>query len=467
MRSIRFFLLVALLATIVLVNFVAALQGYRGSMSEAQQLFDQQMVATAQLLSSMPTPQQLPEQPPVVVEHTGPMAFQVWTDQQALLMRSVNAPETPVSTFAEGYREVNFSGFRWRVFSHYAPQLPGWVLVAERVDLRYQLADRVILESVTPILIGIPVAGILIWLILARGLGSLRRLAAALQEKRAEDLHPLPLDDPPEELLPVVSSTNALLARLQESFDRERRFSADAAHELRTPISAIQVHAHNLERELKESSTAEKNDSLQKLQGSVERMAHLVEQMLDLYRTTPDHYPARFETVDLYALAREVIAEHYAGFASRDQQVELCGAPASLYGDRFALSILLKNLLRNANKYSPQGGRIEVAVNAVDERDEVELRVEDSGPGIAEAEYARVFERFYRVGGDRHVTPVEGCGLGLSIVQHIAQLHHADIRLGTSRFGHGLSVKIRFPVGEPSMENPVIDMAAERATKNA
>lgn len=467
MRSIRFFLLITLLATIVLVNFVAALQGYRGSMSEAQRLFDQQMVATAQLLSTMPTPQQSPEQLPVVVEHTGPMAFQVWTETQALLMRSVNAPETPVSTFAEGYREVNFSGFRWRVFSHYAPQLPGWVQVAERVDLRYQLADRVILESVTPILIGIPVAGLLIWLILARGLGSLRRLAAALQEKRAEDLHPLPLDNPPEELLPVVSSTNALLGRLQESFERERRFSADAAHELRTPISAIQVHAHNLERELTETSAAEKPDSLQKLQGSVERMAHLVEQMLDLYRTTPDHYPARFERVDLYALAREVIAENYAGFACRDQQVELCGAPAGLCGDRFALSILLKNLLRNANKYSPEGGQIEVTVNVLSERDEVELRVEDSGPGIAEAEYARVFERFYRVGGDRHVTAVEGCGLGLSIVQHIAQLHHADIRLGTSHFGHGLSVQVRFPLGKPVGENSVSESMQERATKNA
>ena len=444
MRSIRLFLLVTLLSTIVLVNFVSALQGYRASMAEAQQLFDQQMAATAELLSAMPVPQKIP----VVVDHTGPMAFQVWAEEQRLLMRSANAPQTPVSGFEEGYRETNFSGYRWRVLSHHAPELDAWVQVAERVDLRFQLADRVILESVSPILLGIPVAGLLIWLILGRGLSSLRQLAAALQRKRAEDLRPLPLENPPEELQPVISSTNALLARLQGSFDRERRFSADAAHELRTPISAIQVHAHNVERELLASSAGEnpplrKPESLAKLQASVERMSHLVEQMLDLYRTTPDHYPARFEAVDIYRLAREVIAENYAGFASKEQLVELRGSSATLDADRFALSILLKNLLRNANKYAPAGGCIEVSVRQ--HKETVELCVEDSGPGIAEEEYARVFERFYRVGGDRHTSTVEGCGLGLSIVQHIAALHHADIKLGRSHFEHGLSVRVSFP----------------------
>ncbi|MBB5212643.1 ATP-binding protein [Microbulbifer hydrolyticus] len=466
MRSIRIFMLVTLLSTIVLVNFVSALQGYRASMAEAQQLFDQQMAATAQLLSAMPVPQKIP----VVVDHTGSMAFQVWADEQSLLMRSNNAPQTPVSTFAEGYREINFSGYRWRVFTHHAADLGAWVQVAERIDLRFQLADRVILESVSPILIGIPVAGLLIWLILGRGLSSLRKLAAALQEKRAEDLRPLPIDSPPVELQSVVSSTNALLARLQGSFDRERRFSADAAHELRTPISAIQVHAHNVERELSESSGGErqlahKPDSLAKLQASVERMSHLVEQMLDLYRTTPDHYPARFESVDIYTLAREIIAENYAGFAAREQQVELRGASATLDGDRFALSILLKNLLRNANKYSPEGGRIEVSVRPLN--DAVELRVEDSGPGIAEEEYARVFERFYRIGGDRHTSTVEGCGLGLSIVQHIAQLHHADIKLGTSHFGHGLSVQVRFPRRGPNREQATDESIAQGETNHA
>lgn len=451
MKSIRVFLLIALLSTIVLVNFVSALHGYRASMAEAQQLFDRQMAATARLLSSMPAP----ERPPIVVSKTEQQSFQVWSEDGHLLMRSASAPEQPIAPFEEGYREVNFSGYRWRVFSHFAQERRGWVQVAERIDLRYQLADRLILESVLPILLGIPVAGLLIWLVIGRGLSSLRKLADALRGKRAEDLSALPLEDPPEELLPVVNSTNALLARLQASFDRERRFSADAAHELRTPISAIQVHTHNLERELLDlqsqqhgDKAAEMPESLHKLERSVERMAHLVEQILDLYRTTPDHYPVRFERLDLFQLAREVIAEIYGAFADKNQSIELQGGAAFLAGDRFALSILLKNLLGNANKYTPEGGRIEVLIRT--EGDRVVLRVDDSGPGIPATEYQRIFERFYRLGGDRHGSSVPGCGLGLSIVQHIAQLHHAHIQLGNSKFGQGLSVLVDFPVETPT-----------------
>ena len=448
MKSIRVFLLVALLSTIILVNFVSALHGYRASMAEAQRLFDRQLATTARLLTAMPQP----ETAAIVVGQTEDLAFQVWAGKERLLMRSANAPQESIAPFEEGYREVNFSGYRWRVFTDFAPERRGWVQVAERIDLRYRLADKMILESVLPILLGIPVAGLLIWLVVGRGLSSLRRLAEALKKKRAEDLSPLPLEEPPEELLPVVKSTNALLARLQASFDRERRFSADAAHELRTPISAIRVHAHNLELELRDLQCQRRSieqvpDSLEKLKGSVERMTHLVEQILDLYRTTPDHYPARFEPLDLYQLAREEIAESYAAFAAKNQSVELHGGAAPLFGDRFALAILLKNLLGNANKYTPEGGSIDVWARTEGER--TILRVEDSGPGIPEAEYPRIFERFYRVGGDRHDTSVEGCGLGLSIVQHIAQLHHALIQLGKSVPGQGLSVRIDFPQQAP------------------
>ncbi|WP_346837677.1 ATP-binding protein [Microbulbifer sp. SAOS-129_SWC] len=440
MKSIRVFLLIALLSTIVLVNFVSAVHGYRASMAEAQQLFDRQMAASARLLAAMPAPQAAP----LVVAQTGQQAFQVWSDGgRQLLVRSANAPDQPLGTFAEGYRELNFSGYRWRVLCYFVPQSNRRVLVAERIDLRYALADRVILASVLPILLGIPVAGILIWLVVGRGLRSLRQLAAALRDKRAEDLSPLPLAQPPEELQPVVNSTNALLARLRASFERERRFSADAAHELRTPISAIQVHAHNLQQELQQCQLPQPPESLCQLQSSVERMAHLVEQMLNLYRTTPDHYPMRFEPIDLHRLAQEVIAENYRVFADRNQSIELSGGGASVAGDRFALSILLKNLLSNANKYTPVGGRIEVALQERGER--VTLRVDDSGVGLDEAEYQRIFERFYRVGGDRHVTGAAGCGLGLSIVEHIAQLHGASIRLAPSKFGQGLSVQIEFP----------------------
>lgn len=443
MKSIRIYLVVALLSTLTLVNFVSALHGYRESMAEAQRLFDRQLADTARLLTAMPGPMQAP----AVVEHTEQMAFQIWSRDGNLLLRSANAPRQPINALQEGYEDVNFSGYRWRVYTHFSGEHHYWTQVAERVDLRYQLADKVALESVTPILLGLPIAGLLIWIVVGHGLGSLRKLADALRQKRADDLSPLPLAQPPEELLPVVQSTNALLARLEASFERERRFSADAAHELRTPISALKVHAHNLAHELEQCALKNPPESLDKLEQSVERMAHLVEQILNLYRTTPDHYPTQFEPLDLHQLARETIAELHGDFSAKGQSIELTGGAALMQGDRFALGILLKNLLDNANKYTPEGGPVEVETKAEDGC--VLLRVDDSGPGIAEVERARVFERFYRVGGDRHQYAVGGCGLGLSIVQHIAELHGADISLSDSKFGRGLSVLVRFPA-EPA-----------------
>ncbi|WGL18421.1 ATP-binding protein [Microbulbifer bruguierae] len=441
MKSIRIFLLIALLSTITLVNFVAALHGYRASMAEAERLFDRQILGTARLLAAMPVNRAAS----LVVNENDLQAFQVWSRDGKILMRSDNAPVTPIGEGKAGFSEENFSGFRWRVYRHTGDDGRS-IRVAERVDLRFRLADEVVLQSVVPILLGLPVAGLLIWLVVGRGLNSLRQLADELRRKRAEDLTPLALSSPPEELLPLVRSTNALLERLQASFDRERRFSADAAHELRTPIAAIQVHADNLANLLAKNS-GETQQSLLQLQNSIARMSHLVEQMLNLFRMTPEHYPARFEPIDLHRLARDVIADSYPTFARRAQEIELGGEAAYILGDQFALVLLLQNLLNNAGKYTPESGRIAVDVRVLENA--VVLQVADSGPGISTAERERVFERFYRVGGDRHESRVSGCGLGLSIVHHIAELHQAQITLGPSPLGRaqapGLLVVVRFP----------------------
>lgn len=443
MKSIRTFLLIALLSTITLVTFIAVLHGYRASMEEAERLFDRQTIGTAMLLAAMPVSQ---ISAPLVVDENDLQAFQVWSRDRKLLMRSDNAPATPIGDTQEGFSEQIFSGFRWRVYSHLNADGRS-VRVAERIDLRFRLADEVVLQSVMPILLGLPIAGLLIWLVIGRGLTSLRQLADELRRKRAEDLTPLALTAAPEELLPLVRSTNALLKRLQASFDRERRFSADAAHELRTPISAIQVHADNLANVLQESGVMAP-ESLWQLQDSIARMAHLVEQMLNLFRVTPEHYPARFEPVDLHRMARDVIAELHPAFARREQEIELRGNTTYIHGDQFALVLLLQNLLNNACKYTPEGGRIAVEVHQ--QENIVVLRVQDSGPGIPNSERERVFERFYRVGGDRHESRTPGCGLGLSIVYHIAQLHHAEVSLGTSSLGSeyspGLAVSVSFPL---------------------
>jgi two-component system sensor histidine kinase QseC len=437
MKSIRTFLVIVLLATMTLIIFIAALRGYRSSMQQTELLFDGQLLDIAELLNELPIDRTAAINLPDEGTFEGTIAFQIW-DTGVLLQRSANAPDSLIAPLQPGYRDNNFGGHRWRTLARQSGNTDRWILVAERADMRFRLADDVILEAVMPIIFGLPLAGLVIWFIVGYGMRPMRRLATQLGAKASDDLSPLPDDQIPAELTQVVQSTNGLLTRLAASFEREKRFAADAAHELRTPISVLKVHLHNLAHDLPAD-----NPNLAHLKDGIDRMNHLVEQILALYRTMPDQFMANFTELDLQVLARDVISKNYSEFAMKEQQIELVGSSSNIVGDRFALDTLLQNLLSNAGKYTPNGGRVLVTVEPGEHG--VTLKVEDSGEGIAPDEYDRVFERFYRVGGDRHASDQPGCGLGLAIVRHIAELHDASITLGPSSFESGLSVRIGFP----------------------
>ncbi|MGB5472018.1 MAG: ATP-binding protein [Gammaproteobacteria bacterium] len=434
MNSIRIFLVVALLATMTLTVFLSALHGYRESMSEAQTLFDIKLADAAQLLA-ITHGRSLSDSG--VRDTARQFAFQVWQGDD-LWQHSANAPLTPMARLEAGYEYNNFGSYRWRTYVLPDPPTQRWIITAERVDVRNELAESVILKSVAPVVVALPLTGLLIWFVVGYGLAPLRRLAIHLRDKRADDLGPLPFDEQPRELLQVVTSINDLLRRLDASFRREKSFAADAAHELRTPLSAMKIHLHNLARDLPTD-----NHNLQQLESATTRMQNVVEQVLALHRTAPDEIMVRFEPIDLHALAQDYIARKYSRFEDRNQQLELEGAWACVAGDRFALETLLQNLLDNACKYTPAGGMIRVSVQ--ERGAHVILRVQDSGPGIPADQHDRIFDRFYRGGGDQHASGIIGCGLGLSIVRHVADLHHASISLGVSELAGGLSVSISFP----------------------
>lgn len=433
MKSIRFYLVVALLSTVALGNFVAVVYGYRSSMIEAQALLDMQLSDTATLLQTMqPTNRRVVEQP------SSRLAFQIWSTNGNLIQRSANSGETQITQFEDGYREENFAGYRWRVLSRLDEQQRRWILVGERIDIRTELADNLILRAVVPMVVSLPVIALIVWLVVGNGLSLVKKLAQELRSKRADDLSRLTTTNPPVELAPVVDAINDLLNRLNDSVLRERRFSADAAHELRTPLSAIKVHVHNLRNEYPDDAEA-----LQILDRDLGRLSHLIEQIMLLYRTTPESYQANMQAIDLRALAQSIIGDLYADVDSKGQSISLEGTSQTITGDRASLVILLSNLILNASKYSPAGASIQVLVDRTELG--ICLGVEDTGPGIPLAEISRVFDRFYRVGGDRHDSKVEGCGLGLSIVKHIADLHHANIVLENNADGPGLSVNVFFP----------------------
>lgn len=464
MNSIRVYLVVVILAAITLFSFIAALRGYESSMQEAERLFDKQLLDTARLIANIHT-----ERSASNINHDSAVAFQVWQGD-SLKAWSANAPEKALSELEAGFGYSNFSGLRWRTIAYFDPATRNWVLVAERTDLRYTLAENVILKSIFPILLGLPIIGLLIWLIVTQGLRPLRKLANMLGSKQPDDLSPLLIDSPRRELAKIIDSSNGLLQRLETSLQRERQFASDAAHELRTPISTLKVQLYNLQQNIGAG------EQLEELQATAERLAHIVEQILALYRSSPDQYNATFIAIDLAALAQEVMADEYAKFDRKQQSLEFHGEASMIMGDRFALVSLLQNLLSNANKYTPKGGSIAVKVYPQPGRkmteaskeaskdihepaEEVVLSIEDSGPGITADQRLAVFDRFYRVGGDRHASGETGCGLGLAIVRRIVELHHAEIEVSSSPQWHGAAFTLHFPAMAANRAAPVVSAA--------
>ena len=437
--SIRRYLTLILLSVITLVTFAAAIQGYRSSMAKATSVFDNELRSLTHVLVNITdlSTQSLTSQPDAA------FVFQIWQNNR-LIISSHPELKTAISDFRNEFSEHNFLAQRWRTYGHFFESDNKWVLVSQPVNRRFELAEQMILAAVTPLILCIPLLAIIIFLLVSSGLRPLRLLSENLRAKRADDLSPVPQQNQRNELSPVLETLNQLFERLNAAFSREKRFASDAAHELRTPLSVLKINAHNLAIELKNNDSTYTN--MQYLQQGIERMSHVVEQILLLNRTNPEQYQGQFTQINTASLCQTVIASLFPQIEGKKQEIELVGQGASIQGDEFSLGILLQNLISNASKYSPQGSLIRVTLKTVN--NQVVIQVEDAGPGIDQSEYQRVFERFYRIGGDRHNSKEPGCGLGLAISKHIADLHKASLKLSRSEQLSGLSVELFLPQGQ-------------------
>ncbi len=452
MRSIRVFLVATIVAILILFNFVAALQGYQSSMREADKLFDNQMLVVAKLVANLDvTEEKLTE-----LKLGSDLAFQIWQGDE-LLAASANTPNTRLREFVPGFDFINFNSYRWRALSQYEEMNDRWVIIAERTDLRFVLAENVVLQSILPLLLGIPIVGILVWILVSRGLAPLTSLSLALKRKPANDLSPLEFSDSRVELEQMLASINGFIARLEAAMDREKRFSADAAHELRTPISALKIQLHNLA-----DSVDPKTPAYRELQDGIDRMQHLIEQLLSLYRSSPEQFEQNSKPVKLFDLVQELVARLYPEFEKKDQMIslegdaEFEGEELVVNGDAFALETMLTNLMMNASRYTPKGGQIVVSLSRKAGR--IRLVVEDDGIGIPEEDRARIFDRFTRLSSAQE-RGILGCGLGLAIVQHVATLHNTQVEVGPSRFATGSAFSIEFL---PWAEREAKDMKDEK-----
>ncbi len=365
-------------------------------------------------------------------------SFQILDKNGKILLQSSTAPKVPLSTTKEGFKDKIINAQKWRVFTAENHNTGTHTVLAERYDSRNELGELITQDDLYIMLLTFPLSGLLIWIIIGRGLNSLDRVAEEVSNRAPSHLEPVNLKAVPQEIKPVIDELNKLFHRLKEGFDREKRFAADAAHELRTPLAAIKAQAQVA---LNVESPIEKKESLEKLIASVNRATHVVQQLLTMSRLSPEALMTNdISYVNLTKITAEILATLAPSAIEKNIELEFDHDKhiPKFQGNATAISILIRNLVDNAIRYSHTGGLVSVRVYS--QQNEVILEVRDNGPGIPDELRARVFERFFRVLGNKG----QGSGLGLGIVQQICQLHDAKITLESPSVGTGLIVSIYF-----------------------
>jgi signal transduction histidine kinase len=443
--SLRRRLLLPLLAGVSIYWLAILLWVYVDTHHEIDGLFDAQLAQTAQSTLALGKSQleELAEHgsnaPQYAMDEFAHSAhpyqrqimFQIWHGKDTLVSRSSNAPITPL-TGTDGFTDAddrNGASGHWRYFSQWDEQHQYRVVVAESHAVRDELIGHIVWRLLIPALLGLPLLGGWVWLATRRGLKPLDTVANQIAAREPSRLHALTPTEAPEEIRPLVESINGLFARVEQTLAAERRFTADAAHELRTPLAALGVQAQVA---LRAQDADERTHAIRQLQAGADRGARLVNQLLTLARIDPEKGLHK-QPVLLGRLTEEICAAHGAMALDKNIHLELETTPAIVQGDADMLRILLRNLIDNAIQYTPAGGRVNVQVA------ENTLTVTDTGPGIPAHERAPVFRRFYRLAGQ----DTQGSGLGLSIVARIAELHGAQLELAVGESG-GLLVRVRF-----------------------
>ena len=422
-----------LLLGIALAVAAAAVGTYLRARVEANELFDYQLKEMAASLTDAPFAA-VPAGAGSIGAGSDAMVVQIWDRNGVQLFLSQPRRVLPQNAQL-GFSTVATESGQWRLFSALAA---GQVVqIAQPMSARRELAASMALRTIMPLLAVLPFLALLIWFTIARGLRPLDQVAAAVARRSPALLTPLPDSDLPREVQPLVGALNGLLSRLRHTLDAQRAFVADAAHELRTPLTAVHLQAQLAERA---TTDGERAAALAELKAGLERATRLVEQLLTLAREEPGVSGSQATTVDLAALAREVISDLAPLAGAKGIDLGLSAASAStVSGDADALRTLISNLVDNAIRYTPAGGKVDVALG--NDGGGVALTVRDNGPGIAAVDRKRVFDRFYRGGG---AGGIRGSGLGLAIVKRIAERHFADLELSSGIDGHGLGVTVRF-----------------------
>jgi two-component system OmpR family sensor kinase len=424
--SLRGRLLWLVLAAIALVSLLQASTAYRSALREADRMFDYHLEEVARSVNAGV---------PFAPGNNDPQEYsvQIWAADGTELFRAGGMP-LPTQAIL-GFSDTVLRGVRLRIYSLQTPEHT--IQIAQDLDARERRARLLAFNAVTPVLLLAPLLMLAVGWVISASISPLSRMRRQIASRPATDLSPLPQQGVPQEVLPLVRELNLLFGRVGDMLAAQRNFVADAAHELRSPLTALKLQLQSLQR----TGTQGPGHAAADLEEGIERAIRLVEQLLALAREEGGDHSAQLEEVSLDEAARQVVADLYA--LAQQKQVDLgmaAGAqPASVRAQRDAVTLLLRNLVENAIKYTPAGGRIDVG--AMRDDTGAVLRVDDSGPGIAPDERDRVFDRFYRIAGSGQ----SGSGLGLAIVQAVARRLGAAVTLSQAPELGGLRAEVRFP----------------------
>jgi signal transduction histidine kinase len=443
MRSITRTLLGWILGALALGALLVVLVAYLVTLEEMHEVFDANLKGVAEAVarwhegSGAATPAALPQRHDAGSQDESAIVLQAWDAAGHRVFASdprVLIPFTPTT----GWSRPKIAGEDWIVYS--TSSGAGVAQAAQRGAARQQMAAESAAKVVPPLVAMALLVGALLLYGLRRGLQPLETTARELARRSESSLEAIALEGIPHEFRSIVASINGLMARLGAALSAQRRFLADAAHELRTPVTALRLQVQLLQQ----ADEAERQQALDELSAGIARSQRLTEQLLEVARTDPDGAAVRPEPVDLSELARGVVAAFSA--KAENAGIDLgadAPVPVPVLGDREQLTVLVNNLVENALRYTPAGGAVDVIIRQRDGR--AWLVVRDDGPGIPAGERERVFERFYRgPGAPALARDASGSGLGLAIVKAIAERHRGSVTLADGPGNRGLEVRISF-----------------------
>lgn len=444
LRSLQGRLLVLLLGLVVSVWLATATTTWFDARHELDELLDSHLAQAAAILVMQQSHEAGEDDhevdSPTLHRYAPKVAFQVFHEGR-LALRSANSPAPYMIGTGEriesGFHTVTFDGHAWRVFATHGAEQDIQVFVGEQMTSRTAILWAVLRSTLWPMAAALPLLALAVWWAVNRSVEPLRRLGRSLAARDAHALQPVVINGAPSEMTPMIDALNGLFHRIAELMESERRFTADAAHELRTRIAAIRAQARTA---LGEVDAELRRHALQATIEGCDRATRLVAQLLTLSRLEAGAGGTAAD-VDLGKLARRVVADEAPQGLRKQQTIEFVDAAGQCWvkGDTTLLAVLTRNLVDNALRYSPARATVRITVESGEAG--VRLRVEDNGPGIADADIKRLGERFFRVLGSGE----GGSGLGWSIVRRVAAAHGATINVGRSSRLGGLCTDVVWP----------------------